>query len=344
MKTQIYKITDISKQADDIKSAASVIKKGEIAVFPTETVYGLGANALDGDAVKKIFEAKGRPGDNPLIVHITEINEWRPLVRELPEKAIRLAEKYWPGPLTMILPKSDIIPTETSGGLDTVGVRCPSHPIARAFIKAAGVPIAAPSANISGFPSPTAFQYVYDDMFGRVPVLIDGGDCDFGIESTVITLATPTPRLLRPGAITLEMLKEVLGDVDVDEAVLKPLAKGATAASPGMKYKHYSPKADITIINGSLDDFIKYANSHKNDADFALVFEGEENAVPLPCVAMGREDDSLSQAHRLFDALRELDDSGAKKVFARSPSTEGVGLGVCNRLYRAAGFKIIGKQ
>lgn len=341
METKIYRISDITTQANDISSAASVIKKGEIAVFPTETVYGLGANALDGEAVKKIFEAKGRPGDNPLIVHITEIDEWRPLVRELPEKAIRLAEKYWPGPLTMILPKSDIIPLETSGGLDTVGVRCPSHPIARAFIKAAGVPIAAPSANISGFPSPTAFQYVYDDMFGRVPVLIDGGDCDFGIESTVITLATPTPRLLRPGAVTLEMLKSVLGDVDVDEAVLKPLAKGATAASPGMKYKHYSPKADITIVNGSLDDFVKYVNSHKTDADFTLVFEGEENATPLPCVTMGLKDDSLSQAHRLFDALRELDDNGAHKVFARSPSTEGVGLGVCNRLYRAAGFKII---
>lgn len=341
MKTQIYKITDITTQSQDISSAASVIKKGEIAVFPTETVYGLGANALDGEAVKKIFEAKGRPGDNPLIVHITEIDEWRPLVRELPENAIKLAEKYWPGPLTMILPKSDIIPLETSGGLDTVGVRCPSHPIARAFIKAAGVPIAAPSANISGFPSPTAFQYVYDDMFGRVPVLIDGGDCDFGIESTVITLATPVPRLLRPGAITLEMLKSVLGDVDVDEAVLKPLAKGATAASPGMKYKHYSPKADITIVNGTLDDFVRYVNSHLTDADFTLVFEGEENATPLPCVTMGLKDDSLSQAHRLFDALRELDDNGAHKVFARSPSTEGVGLGVCNRLYRAAGFKII---
>lgn len=341
MKTQIYKITDITTQSQDISSAASVIKKGEIAVFPTETVYGLGANALDGEAVKKIFEAKCRPGDNPLIVHITEIDEWRPLVRELPEKAIKLAEKYWPGPLTMILPKSDIIPLETSGGLDTVGVRCPSHPIARAFIKAAGVPIAAPSANISGFPSPTAFQYVYDDMFGRVPVLIDGGDCDFGIESTVITLATPVPRLLRPGAVTLEMLKNVLGDVDVDDAVLKPLAKGATAASPGMKYKHYSPKADITIVNGSLDEFAKYVNSHLTDADFTLVFEGEENATPLPCVTMGLKDDSLSQAHRLFDALRELDDNGAHKVFARSPSTEGVGLGVCNRLYRAAGFKII---
>lgn len=341
MRTKIYKITDPQKQSDELKDAAQFIKNGELVAFPTETVYGLGANALDGQAVKKIFAAKGRPQDNPLIVHITEIEELYPLVREVTESAKRLAEKYWPGPLTIILPKSDIIPQEVSAGLETVAVRCPSHPVARAFLKAAGVPIAAPSANISGFPSPTAFRYVFDDMNTRIPAIIDGGDCDFGIESTVVTLAANPPRLLRPGAVTLEQLRQVLGQVTVDPAVLNPLADGVKAESPGMKYKHYAPRAEIYIVRGNKDKFVEYVNSHSDEADTVLCFEGEESKMPLPCVTVGRADEPLTQSHRLFDALRELDERGAKRVFSRAPRENGIGLGVCNRLYRAASFRFL---
>lgn len=341
MQTKIYKITDPQKQSDELKDAAQFIKNGELVAFPTETVYGLGANALDGQAVKKIFAAKGRPQDNPLIVHITEIEELYPLVREVTESAKRLAEKYWPGPLTIILPKNDIIPQEVSAGLETVAVRCPSHPVARAFLKAAGVPIAAPSANISGFPSPTAFRYVFDDMNTRIPAIIDGGDCDFGIESTVVTLAANPPRLLRPGAVTLEQLRQVLGQVAVDPAVLNPLADGVKAESPGMKYKHYAPRAEIYIVRGNKDKFVEYVNSHSDEADTVLCFEGEESKMPLPCVTVGRADEPLTQSHRLFDALRELDERGAKRVFSRAPRENGIGLGVCNRLYRAASFRFL---
>lgn len=343
MKTEIFKITDTDRQHDEIARAAAYLKGGEPVAFPTETVYGLGANALDGDAVKKIFEAKGRPQDNPLIVHITEKEEIRPLVKEVTDGAKRLMDAFWPGPLTIILPKSDIIPGEVSAGLTTVAVRCPSHPVARAFIKACGVPVAAPSANISGFPSPTEFQYVFDDMDGRIPAIIDGGSCDFGIESTVISLAEKTPVLFRPGAVTVEQLQEVLGvEVKVDTAVLNPLQAGKKAPSPGMKYKHYAPKAEISIVRGSFADFADYAASHTNEADAFLCFEGEEKSLTKPCVTMGSCGDPLSQARRLFDALRELDEIGARRVFSRDPSKKGVGLGVCNRLYRAAAFRFLG--
>ena len=344
MNTKIYTITDIEKQGDDISRAAGYLRAGELVAFPTETVYGLGSNALDGNAVKKIFAAKGRPQDNPLIVHIADASALYDVAREVPEAALRLAEAYWPGPLTIVLPKKDAIPDEVSAGLDTVAVRMPSHPVAAALIRAAGVPVAAPSANISGFPSPTAAQYVIDDMNGRIAAIIDGGDCEFGIESTVVTLATDPPELLRPGAVTVEQLRAVLGEVAVNPAVLNPLAEGAQAASPGMKYKHYAPRAQISIVRGGLSVFAAYCAAHPGDADAALVFEGEETATSLPCVTFGKETDALSQAHRLFDALRELDAMGAKKVFARSPSPEGVGLGVCNRLYRAAAFRFLPEE
>lgn len=345
MNTEIIKIENVAAQTEEIGRAAKYLQNGELAAIPTETVYGLAANAFDPEAVKKIFAAKGRPQDNPLIVHIADVSEIYSIAREVPEKALRLAEAYWPGPLTMILPKKDTIPNEVSAGLDTVAIRMPSHKVANAVIRAAGVPLAAPSANISGFPSPTAVQHVIDDMNGRIACIVDGGDCEFGIESTVVTLATPTPRLLRPGAVTHEQLEAVLGKVDIDPAVLNPLAKGAVAASPGMKYKHYSPDAKISIVKGTLEEYIAYINAHENEADYALCFEGEEDLIPLPCVTMGKENEPLTQSHRLFDSFRELDALGAKKVFCRAPSEKGVGLGVCNRLYRAAGFTFLnGKE
>lgn len=337
--TLILKTKDVNKDIKDIEKAAEILKNGGIAAIPTETVYGLAADAFNGEAVKKIFEAKGRPQDNPLIVHISDFEQIYKIAREVPESAKKLCERFWPGPLTVILPKREEVPEETSGGLDTVAVRMPSNKIANKIISLS-CPLAAPSANISGFPSPTSFSHVECDMTGRADAICDGGDCDVGVESTVITLAVNPPVLLRPGGITLSELREVLGEVKVADAVLNPMKKDEVAASPGMKYKHYSPKADITIVRGNLFEFKEY--SEKNpEFDGILCFEGEEKYFKdRITVTMGSEKDSFSQAHRLFDALRELDEKGAKKVLSRSPSKEDVGLAVCNRLYRAAAFKI----
>lgn len=327
---------------EDIAIAGDILRNGGLVAVPTETVYGLAANALDGKAVAKIFKAKGRPQDNPLIVHISELSQWNALVREIPPQAMALAEAYWPGPLTIILPKSDIIPDEVSAGLNTVAVRFPSMRTTRKIIDAAGVPLAAPSANLSGSPSPTCAKHTMNDMNGRIDAVLDGGDCNFGVESTVVTLAGAVPRLLRPGAVTPDDLREVLGEIEIDDAVMGQLKEGEEAASPGMKYKHYSPKAEVTIIKSDLEAFCKMAESFVDkETVFALCFDGEEDRIPLKCVTYGREDDPLTQSHRLFTALRELDEQGARVVYARCPSTDGVGMAVYNRLLRAAGFGVI---
>lgn len=325
-----------------IETAAVILRNGGLVGLPTETVYGLAANALDGAAVAKIFAAKSRPMDNPLIVHISRFEQIYKLVREVPEAAKLLAERFWPGPLTIILPKSGLIPDEVSAGLDTVAVRFPSHPVARAVIEAAGVPLAAPSANLSGHPSPTTAAHVMNDMDGRIEAVLDGGACAVGVESTVVTLAEQPARLLRPGGITLEQLRSVLGAVEMDDAVLHPLADGTRAASPGMKYKHYSPKANVVILDGSLEHYIDYVNIHAGDGVAALCYDGEDVALTVPAICYGREEDCGEQARELFDALRELDERlHAKTVYARCPEPEGVGLAVYNRLIRAAGFEVI---
>ena len=338
MNTAFFDIRDPANSTDAIAQAGALLRSGEVVAIPTETVYGLAANAYDPSAVAKIFEAKGRPQDNPLIVHIAYVQELFDLAASVPTAALRLAERFWPGPLTVILPKKDCIPDAVSGGLNTVAVRMPSHPGAAAVIRAAGVPLAAPSANISGFPSPTEVRHVADDMNGRIAAVCDGGSCEFGVESTVITLATPVPRLLRPGAVTKEQLESVLGEVLVDNAVLHPLTAGQTAASPGMKYRHYAPKAEITVVRGDAKAFAAVMDAHPEA--FALCFE-EDKHLYKNSVTFGSENDPFSQTHRLFEALRELDEQGAKIVFARDPSPEGVGLAVCNRLYRAAGFRFL---
>lgn len=322
-----------------INRAAVLLRASEVVGIPTETVYGLAANAFDATAVAKIFKAKGRPQDNPLIVHISAFEEIRELVSAVPEAAKKLADAFWSGPLTMILPKSDKIPDAVSAGLPSVAVRMPSHPVARAVIQRAGVPLAAPSANLSGSPSPTNAKYVYDDMQGRVPLILDGGSCRVGVESTVITLCTEVPRVLRPGGVTVEQLRAVLGEVEVDDAVLHQLKAGEKAASPGMKYKHYAPRADITIVRGTLAQFRSFVAKKAQDA-FVLCFAGEEVYFPHTVTYGAAENDS-EQANRLFDALRELDEQGAKTVYARCPSLDGVGLAVYNRLIRAAGFHLI---
>ena len=335
MQTEVINIEAEYDRA--LSKSARLIKDGQVVAIPTETVYGLAANALDEEAVQKIYIAKGRPSDNPLIVHISDISELSPLVSEIPEKVKIMAEKFWPGPLTMIMKKSDVIPSVTSGGLDTVAVRMPESEYARAIIKACGVPLAAPSANLSGSPSPTNAKYVFDDMNGRIPLIIDGGKSKIGVESTVITFATDIPTVLRPGGVTVEEIRNTIGEVNVDDAVLHELKDDENAASPGMKYKHYAPKADITILKGSLEQFIEYTNGKDF---FALVFEGEEKYFKN-AVTFGKPLDAVSEANRLFDALRELDEKGAKTVYARCPELMGVGLAVYNRLIRSAGFNII---
>jgi L-threonylcarbamoyladenylate synthase len=337
LKTKFYKNCDIA----ELTEVAEILKNGGIAAIPTETVYGLAANAYNGEAVSKVFEAKGRPTDNPMIVHISKLEEIYPLVTDFPESARKLAEAFWPGPLTMILPKSDLVPRQVAPRLETVAVRMPSHPIARRIIELAGVPLAAPSANSSGSPSPTTAQHVLHDLDGKIDAIVDGGECDVGIESTVITLATEVPRLLRPGGITVEQLESVLGKVDVDPAVISELEDGVAPASPGMKYKHYSPKAQVYIVEGSLESFKFFIDSDHEEGDMALCFNGEEDDIPIPCLSFGDENDLNAQAHLLFAQLRQFDELGARRVFVRAPSSEGVGLGVYNRLLRAAAFKII---
>ena len=327
----------LTSSKEDIQTAGEILRNGGLVAFPTETVYGLGADALNEEAVKSIYVAKGRPSDNPLIVHIAEKEDIVALVDAVPPKAQALMDAFFPAPLTIILKKSDKVPSVTSGGLDTVAVRMPQDETARALIKAAGVPVAAPSANTSGLPSPTKAQYVIDDMMGRVDAIIDGGDCAFGVESTVITLATDVPTILRPGAITKEMLEAVIGEVAVADAVLHELAAGETAASPGMKYKHYAPKAKVVLVDGDKAAYEAFVNTRQNA--WALCFEGDN--VTIPRVTYGAEGDDLSQARALFDALRQLDAQGAEKVYARVPEKTGVGMAVYNRLIRAAAFHVI---
>ena len=321
----------------DIAEAGKMIAEGKLVAFPTETVYGLGANALNEEAVRNIYLAKGRPSDNPLIVHIAEKEDIVPLVKEVTPKAKALIDAFFPAPLTIILNKSDKVGKVVSGGLDTVAVRMPKNEIARKLIKASGCPIAAPSANTSGLPSPTRVKYVIDDMMGKIDGIIDGGDCEYGVESTVITLATDVPTLLRPGAITKEMIEAVIGEITVAPAVLEGMKNDEVAASPGMKYKHYAPKAKVVIVNADKKEYEEFVNAQKGV--FALCFDDDE--VTIPKVTFGRENDDLSQAKELFDALRELDEMGAKKVYARIPHKDGVGMAVYNRLIRAAAFCII---
>lgn len=321
--------------------AVSLLRAGELVGMPTETVYGLAADALNPQAAAKIYAAKGRPSDNPLIVHIADLAMLEPLTTYRPKLAYTLAEAFWPGPLTMIFPKADRVPSATTGGMDTVAVRMPSHPVAAKLIRESGLPLAAPSANLSGLPSPTRAEHVYQDMHGRIPLILDGGECAVGVESTVISVGEDSVRLLRPGGITVEMLARYCR-VEVDDGVLHKLAEGQKALSPGMKYKHYSPKANVIILDGDADAFAEYVNAHGGEGVWAMAFEGEEGALSVPTLPFGKRGDGLSQARVLFDQLRECDEKGASTVYVPMPEKDGVGLAVYNRLLRAAGFQVIG--
>lgn len=336
METQVLK-----PDKKSIELVGKLLKSGELVGIPTETVYGLAANAFDGKAVEKIFKAKGRPMDNPLIVHISDLSQINDLVTEFSPKAQALADAFWSGPLTIIMPCSDKVPTQVTAGLNTVAVRFPSHKTAQQIISSAGVPLAAPSANLSGSPSPTSAKYVYNDLKGKISVIIDGGECQVGLESTVITLATEIPTLLRPGGITVEQLEAVIGKINIDKGVTQMLSKDTVVASPGMKYKHYAPMAKVIILKGSTNQYANYVNNHSNGCTGALCYSGDESLLKVPCVSLGNAQDHNAQAHNLFTALRKLDEMGLKTVYARCPSTEGVGLAVYNRLIRSAGFEVI---
>ena len=330
----------LSDNEPQLERAAELIKRGEIVGIPTETVYGLGADASNEEAVRKVFAAKGRPADNPLIVHLADFSQAERYTTSIPELAYRLAERFCPGPLTMVLPKNELIPMITSGGLDTVGIRIPSHPVMHRMIQLSGCPIAAPSANTSGYPSPTSAEHVMRDMNGKIAAVVDGGQSQFGVESTVISFEDEcTVRILRPGCITREMLLEVCGEVVIDHAILHELEAGQKAASPGMKYKHYSPKADIIMVEGDIAPFTRFVGERLTEGTYCLIFDGDEKDFPYRHLTYGA--DSSEQAHWLFQRLRELDDIGAEKVYVRAPSSEGVGLAVYNRLIRAAGFEVI---
>ena len=329
----------LSASNDDIKLAAELINKGEVVGIPTETVYGLAADATNEEAVRKIFTAKGRPADNPLIVHVSSFDMVYEIASEVPALAHKLSEKFWPGPLTMIMPKSDNIPLITSGGLDTVGIRYPSHPVAQALINASGKALAAPSANLSGSPSPTNCARVYEDMRGRIPVIIDGGESDVGVESTVICFEGDGIRILRPGKVSAEDLLTVTDKVYIDKGVLAQLDADTVVKSPGMKYKHYSPKANIILIESDAEAFKKYVLENKCENTYCLIFDDSEVVEGVPFLTYGVT--SEEQAHYLFERLREFDEMGAKTVYARCPSKDGVGLAVYNRILRSAGFNLI---
>lgn len=325
-----------------ITRAAAIVRQGGLLGIPTETVYGLGADALNETAVRHIFEAKGRPQDNPLILHVPGADWLARYCRDIPPVAYTLAERFWPGPLTMILPRRDCVPLRTTGGLDTVGVRCPDHPVTLAIIREAGVPVAAPSGNTSGRPSPTTAQHMLEDMNGRIEGIVDGGPCSVGVESTIIDLTVSPPRLLRPGGLPLEALEAVLGEVSVDKAVRQKLSDGEQAKAPGMKYRHYAPKAPVTVITGTPGASAACIAAHAAKDSGIICFD---EYVPLfdghIIHRLGPADDKLAQAQHVFDALRTFDDTEVTEIYAQCPDEGGLGLAVSNRLKKAAGFHVV---
>lgn len=331
------KILPHSEQA--LEMAACLIREGELVGFPTETVYGLGANALDSVAVNKIFQAKGRPQDNPLIVHISEGNDLFRYGVNVDEKARALAEAFWPGPLTLVVKSAACIAPEVTCGLDTVGIRCPENETAREMIRRAGVPIAAPSANRSGRPSPTKAQHVYEDMRGRIPLILDGGPCEVGVESTVISMVGECPMILRPGIIGRDEIESVIGRVALSPSIMEQLPDDSKVQSPGMKYRHYAPQSPLMIVTGKESDVISYINQKATESTGILCFDGEEQQyIKGHVVSLGDEHDAHSLSRNLFAALRAFDEMDVTEIFARNCRNDGEFLGVYNRLLKASGF------
>ena len=341
MDTRIERITDTTEYGDALNTAAEIILSGGLVVFPTETVYGLGGNGLLSDAAMKIYSAKGRPSDNPLIIHIAKPED-ADKYAHTSDTYYRLAEAFMPGPLTVIMPKRDCIPLSVTGGLDTVAVRCPSHPVAHALIEKCGVPIAAPSANISGRPSPTSAEYVIEDMQGRVDMIIDGGECEIGLESTIVKIDGNSLTLLRPGAITYDALCCVCDEVKIAPAVLEKLAENEKPLSPGMKYRHYAPNSDFVLLDGDESEVLEFIKKEQIENNCAVLCYDEEfeYLAPSLSISIGKKDDLATQAKRLFTSLRDADKLGATKIYAHLPTLDGLGLALYNRMIRAAAHTI----
>lgn len=346
---QTLVITQDENRIDEqaIMQAGEIIRNGGLVAFPTETVYGLGGDGLNPDSSCKIYAAKGRPSDNPLIIHIYRMEDLEVLVKEIPESARKLAEAFWPGPLTMILPKADVVPKETTGGLDTVAVRMPSHKVALAFIKAAGGFVAAPSANLSGKPSPTLAKYVLEDMDGRIDMIIDGGDIAIGLESTIVDLTGDVPMILRPGYITLDMLKDVLGEVTMDPTLMDGDCKERPKA-PGMRYRHYAPKGDMLIIEGEpekvveeINTFVKESRQKGYKTGVIATAENAEKYRADVVKVVGNRGDDTAIAASLYRILREFDDEEVDAIYSESFAADGIGQAIMNRLLKAAGHKYI---
>lgn len=344
MKTEITSIDPLNIDTDKLSTAAVSLGNGGLVAFPTETVYGLGANALDKDAVANIFKAKGRPADNPLIVHISDKHDINKLARVLPACAGKLIEAFWPGPLTLIVPRSSIIPDIVTAGLDTVGVRFPSHPVAAALIKMSGVPVAAPSANTSGRPSPTKAEHVIEDMYGKVDYIIDSGSVEVGLESTVLDITSDTPVILRPGKITREQLEAVLGTVDIDPSLVSKDSTVIKPRAPGMKYRHYAPKAKVIVVEGNAASVAEYINKASEEQRQNGVITGvlaTDETIGLyktgKVISLGSRKQPTDIAARLFDALREFDTTDTQLIYAEAVEKKGIGAAIMNRLNKAAG-------
>lgn len=343
MNTKIVSVSSENIDMKAIEEAGQIIKNGGLVAFPTETVYGLGGDGLNPESSRKIYAAKGRPSDNPLIIHIYRIEDLEKIVKNVPEKAKKVIDAFWPGPLTMIFEKKDCVPRETTGGLDTVAVRFPIHETALKFIEAAGGFVAAPSANLSGRPSPTLAKYVCEDLDGRVDMIIDGGNIPIGVESTIVDMTSEIPMILRPGYVTAEMLEEVIGEVRMDPTILDINCKERPKA-PGMRYRHYAPRADMTVVRGEDERVIAKINEMGQNIEGCVVLSVSEHVhgyKGMNVKDVGSKEDSLQIASNLYKVLRECDDEGVKVILSESFSSQGIGAAVMNRLIKAAGHQIL---
>ena len=349
MKTIMQTINPESFRDEELEEACRILQKGGLVAFPTETVYGLGGDAMHPEASAKIYAAKGRPSDNPLIVHIADMDALEDIAQSVPEAAVKLADHFWPGPLTMIFPKKEAVPKSTTGGLETVAVRMPSHPVARALIRESGVYIEAPSANTSGRPSPTKAEHVKEDLDGRIDMILDGGAVGIGLESTIIDLSTGVPTILRPGYITGEMLEDVLGEVQVDPAILsQKMNPNIVAKAPGMKYRHYAPKGQMTIIEGDtgkvVDEINRLVKEKTDEGCSVAVIATEETKDAYACAnvrSVGSRATEGSIAAGLYDILREMDHIGAEYIYAESFEKDTLGKAIMNRMLKAAAYHVI---
>lgn len=351
METKIRKLRKSEEYQEEnrktLQEAGDILKRGGLVAFPTETVYGLGADALNEEAAKKIYAAKGRPSDNPLIVHITNMAALGKIVSQIPDAARKVAEAYWPGPLTMIFEKTKIVPYGTTGGLETVAVRMPSHPAARAVIDAGGGYIAAPSANTSGRPSPTRAEHVAEDLDGRIEMIVDGGPVEIGVESTILDMTVTPPMILRPGAVTREMLEELIGEVAVDQTLLKADSRAAPKA-PGMKYRHYAPKANLVVVEGEVEKVTAWiretAATKQQEGKRVGIIATEETKESYPdgdVKVAGTRADEATIASSLYGILREFDGDGVDEIYSEAFASGGIGAAVMNRLLKAAGHQVI---